>query len=172
MGKEKLEVRKGLTVERLREVLSYDPDTGVFLWKVQLGNKAPVGAQAGYIGHYGYRTIRIDQRDYRAARLAFFWMTGNWPEAIVDHIDGARANDRWINLRSANLSQNGANSKRRADQRTAKGISFHRQAKRWTAQIQVNGERRHLGMFATDEAASAAYATAARQAFGEFARTV
>jgi len=169
---QKFEVRKLLTMERLREVLEYDAATGLFTWKVSLGNKAPVGAVAGSIGHYGYRAIRIDQRDHRAARLAFFYMIGEWPAQVVDHIDGDRSNDRWANLRAATPSQNCANSKRRSDQMHAKGVSFNKNARRWSASIQANGEARHLGLFDTVEDASAAYATAARQAFGEFARTV
>ena len=151
---------------RLAQVLSYDPDCGEFRWRVTLGSKAPAGNIAGSIGHYGYRTIRIDRRDYRAARLAWLYVTGRWPTKLVDHIDGNRSNDRWANLREATDSENQANSKRRTDQPYHKGVSFHKAAGKWSAKIQG----KHIGLFETPEKAAAAYRQAAIVAYGHFAR--
>lgn len=170
MAAKKIEERV-LTQQRLRDVLAYSPETGLFTWVVSLGNKGLEGAVAGYICAQGYRMICVDQREYRAARLAFFWMTGRWPDQFVDHIDGDRANDRWANLRPASFSQNAANAKRRHDQQHAKGVSQIKKTGRWVASIHLNNRKIHLGCFATSEAAAAAYAAAAREAFGQFART-
>ena len=168
MATEKFEVRETLTIERLRAVLDYDPTSGRFTWKMKRGNKA-AGSSAGSSGH-GYRVFSIDGRNYRAARLAYLLMTGEWPPALVDHIDGDRANDRWANLRAATTAQNAANSKKRSDQPVLKGVSFHRKAKRWSASIHVGGAKRHLGLFDTAEKAASAYAVAAQEFFGSFAR--
>ena len=161
-----------LTCDRLREVLDYDAATGVFRWRVQLGNKGPVGCRAGSINVHGYRIIRIDQRDYRAARLAVLFMTGAWPDALVDHIDLCRSNDQWSNLRLATYSENFANRKaRRGSKAGVKGVSPSRTPGKWTAKIQVRGETMHLGTYSNIEEAADAYARAARKGFGAFART-
>ena len=89
-----------LTADRLREILSYAPNTGEFRWLLTRG-RARAGKIAGVVSVYGYRIIRVGGRDYRSARLAWLYMTGAWPLQLVDHIDLNRVNDRWSNLRAA-----------------------------------------------------------------------
>src|SRR5579863_2482235 len=91
-----------LTQERLKELLHYDPDTGLF---TRLVTVAAFGAQKGKIAgnvdkKFGYCLIRIDGRGYLAHRLAFLYMTDSIPEE-VDHRDLNRSNNKWINLRAA-----------------------------------------------------------------------
>lgn len=160
-----------ITLERLKEVLHYDPDTGVWTWRIWMGARAPKGARAGCVTSEGYRHIRVDRRLYLAHRLAVLYMTGEWPTETVDHKNVTPGDDRWENLRNATGSQNIANSHTRCDSSSGlKGVSWHRQAKRWKAQIQTSGKKRHLGLFATREAAHEAYCVAAAKHFGEFAR--
>jgi hypothetical protein len=91
-----------ITAERLREVLLYDPETGVFRWWVPTSRKSPfrVGKIAGSYHRDGYREIRIDKRLYRAHRLAWLYMTDKWPDLEIDHIDQDGTN----NLRRTLLS--------------------------------------------------------------------
>jgi HNH endonuclease len=98
-----------LTAERLRELLSYDPTTGQWTWLVTRGSTAPAGSIAGTIYSNGYRYITIDYRRYFSSRLAFLYMTGEWPQHEVDHIDRCSSNDKWDNLRPATRSENNAN---------------------------------------------------------------
>lgn len=86
-----------LTVERLRELLDYDPETGVFRWK-EPRRKCRVGEVAGSLRKDGYVKIQVDGRFYQAHRLAWLCVYGVWPSAI-DHIDGNRANNAIANLR-------------------------------------------------------------------------
>lgn len=160
-----------LTQARLHEVLDYDPKTGVFRWKVSLSNRAQAGSVAGGSMSHGYLRIAVDGVRYTAHRLAWFYVYGVWPSARLDHRDTNPAHN-WINnLREATMSQNLANQKqRRTNTSGHKGVTFWARDGNWKAQIGVRGKNINLGYFPTREAAAAAYAEAAREAFGEFAR--
>lgn len=169
--------------DRVRELLDYNPETGVLIWRVdRLCGKGKghiiraAGSEAGGVGATSetnsYRIIRIDGRQYLAHRLAWLIMTGNWPAKGIDHVDGDGLNNRWINLREANQSQNSGNQRlSRNNTSGAKGVRWSADRGKWRAQIKVNGKARYLGAFNTLEAASAAYEAAAIKYFGAFART-
>ena len=147
-------------VDDLWPRLTYCPDTGQF-------TSCFTGRALGSLRNDGYWRIRIKGREYQAAPLAFFWMTGRW--VLVDHRDSNPLNNRWSNLREATPRQNMANRRVRCDSRAGvKGVRFKRG--RWEARIRIGGERRHLGSFDSCEAAAAAYAYAAADAYGEFMR--
>ena len=158
-----------LTAERVRELLVYEPETGEFRNRIKRNGRAMPGQIAGSPGSCGRKKIKIDGTFYRTYRLAWLWMTGEWPEDEIDHIDGDPANDRWSNLRQATRSQNLQNA--RIGQRNTsgfKGVSPRKN--RWMAQITLHGTAHYLGCFAAPEEAYAAYVAAAERLFGEFAR--
>jgi HNH endonuclease/AP2 domain len=133
------------------------------------GGRAKAGSIAGSSGHHrGYRYIKIDGKLYASSRLAFLYMTGEWPQHFVDHIDRCRNNDKWDNLRPATRSQNTANRKG-INRSGFKGVSWNIKNREWVAQIQVNGIKRRLGGFDNPSDAHARYIEAAREAFGEYA---
>lgn len=159
-----------LTAAQLRELLHYDPSTGIFTWRVAPANNTPAGSVAG-ADCDGYRLIRVAGGRYRAHRLAWLYMTGEWPSCQVDHRDTDRSNNRWGNLRLATTSQNKANMGKRADNTSGfKGVRWYPPTKRWVAAIGFQGTRKTIGYFATPEAAHAAYCAEASRLFGEFAR--
>jgi hypothetical protein len=166
-----------LTAARLRELLHYDPETGVFTWRVRRrsgvkGRVAP-GDIAGSLQSKGRDRLRIgiDYKVYRAHRLAWLYMTGEWPSRLVDHKDLNGLNNRWDNLRLATHSQNTTNSRVRSDSISGlKGVSFHKIKNRYQARIKVDRKTIRLGYFNTAEEAHAAYCDAAEHHFGEFAR--
>lgn len=159
-----------IAAKRLREVLSYDPDTGEFRWLVDRGGGARTGDVAGNIDKsQGYRVITIDGSDYRASRLAFLWMIGAWPKEQIDHVNLDRADDSWKNLREATCAQNCANRRIRSDNTTGfKGVCFRRG--KYEARISVNGKRKQLGTTDDVVLASYLYKIAAAAYHGEFAR--
>ncbi|WP_431014550.1 HNH endonuclease signature motif containing protein [Bradyrhizobium pachyrhizi] len=159
-----------LSVELLKEILSYDPETGLFRWVKECRPNNPLlGKIAGGLQSDGYWCIEIDHKPYRAHHLAWLWMYGSWPNSQVDHIDGCRTNNAIANLRLATSSENIANSKLRSDNTSGfKGVC--RLGRKWRAKIAVRGRRISLGMFDTAEEAGAAYLAAAKTHFGEFAR--
>jgi HNH endonuclease len=169
-----------LTHKRLLELLHYDPATGVLSWKVERrtgkGSGRLLRAAGSRAGCWhspettnrklGWRSINIDRHLYREARIIWFWMTGKWPDRIIDHKDGNPANQQWSNLRLATDRQNKANSATRKDNVSGlKGVRLHSSG-RYTAFI----GHRYLGYFDTAEEAHAAYSAAAVETYGEFAR--
>jgi len=137
-----------LTQERLKEVLSYSPDSGVFVWiKNRFG--VIVGRVAGNVsGNRGYRRIKIDGRLYLAHRLAWLYMHGEWPKDEIDHINISRDDNRICNLREATRLQNSRNKKLRSDNSTGmKGVYWHGQSKKWQASAGLDGKLIYLGLF-------------------------
>jgi hypothetical protein len=159
-----------LNWDYLRSIYDYDPDTGHFTHKTgrPRGGWAKPGKIAGCRRSDGYILIRIKGFNYRAHRLAWFYTHGRWPTDLIDHANGDPSDNRIHNLREATRSSNAANSKRPSDNTSGyKGVTLAKRSQRW--QAQVNG--RYLGLFSTVEAAADAYARAAKELHGEFART-
>ena len=160
---------KPLTQERLKELLDYDPLTGVFRWRVYRARGARPGSIAGTPNDNGYILIGIDGVVRRAHRLAWLYINGKQPTGLIDHVNGDKTDNRIANLRLATKSTNGANSKTRCDSSIGlKGV--YRNRARYSARISCNGTRYRLGTYDTPELAHAAYCAAARRYFGEFAR--
>lgn len=160
-------------VELVRELLDYDQETGLLTWRSPTANQVKPGDIAGGLcSASGYIKTRVRGRRYLAHRIAWLHATGRDPlDRQIDHIDGNRANNRFANLREASVSQNHYNAKRRSDSRSGyKGVSLYKQKSKWQAIIGVEGKRFHLGYFDTPELAHMAYAKAAAELHGDFAR--
>ena len=155
-----------LTHARLLEAVRYDPETGHF-WRLGLRGSAPKDKPLGHVEKNGYRRITIDQETHQANRLAWFYMTGEWPKLTVDHIDLDRDNNAWANLRAATHSQQHANTPGRL---SIKGAHWNRFRGYWQSQIIVQGKCYWLGRYETPEEAHEAYVSAAKRFHGEFAR--
>lgn len=125
-----------VTQERLKELMSYDLDTGDFIRVKGLGARgASEGKIAGWHGSNGYRYISIDRKKYLAHRLAFLYVTGEVP-AGVDHIDGNPANNAWCNLRPASRTQNMRNLKVRKDASTGvHGVQWEKRRNSWRVRV-------------------------------------
>lgn len=160
-----------LTQERLKALLHYDPEAGLFTRLVsRSGPKSKAGDVAGCDNGQGYIRIYVDGKPYKAHRLAWFYMTGEWVDE-VDHRNTVRSDNRWANLREATRGQNRTNcAAYRNNTSGHKGVSLYRRTGKWTAQIQKRGQKHFLGYFDTPEAAHEAYAKAANDLFGQFAR--
>lgn len=147
-----------LTQERVKELLDYYPATGVFVWKVNK-NRAKAGSTAGSPYSTGYVYIQIDGKKYKAHRLAWLYVYGCWPDKEIDHINRNRSDNRLGNLRDTDKnSWNTGDYKNNTS--GYQGVSWHKHAKKWLAQIKVYGKQKHLGLFDTIEAANAAYIAA------------
>lgn len=131
----------------LKRLLHYDPESGIFTWKVSPSTMVDKGDIAGTTCTEGYINITIKRKKFKSHRLAFLYMTGALPE-YADHINGNRKDNRWINLRECNRAQNSQNSKLRKDNVSGvKGVYWHSRQNKWTAQGRVDGKRVSLGYF-------------------------
>lgn len=171
-GAEKEMTSQEVTQEFLKKVLDYDPQTGIFTWKITKrgrGGRVEAGTVAGHHSDRGYITLRLNKKLYLAHRLAWLFVYGNWPSKILDHINLDRANNSIANLREVTPTQNNMNMPVRCDSQTGvKGVQWDRG--RWKAQIQCDRKSKYLGRFTTFEAAVAARRAAEEQLFGEYAR--
>ena len=161
----------------VRELFDYDPNTGVLLWKVDISRwKAGqiAGRQKESTGRRRYIEVRYEGKWLTAHRIAVAWMTGEWPDEQVDHINGDGLDNRWSNLRQATSSENSQNRKMpNTNQVGMKGVIRVTRygTTKFEARIRVNGKQLHLGRFETAQEAHAAYCNAADKHFGAFARS-
>ena len=163
---------ESLPLERLREVLHYDPETGVFIWLIRSAQKIKIGDIAGSLHKAGgYIYIRIGNFRYRAHRLAWLYMTGEWPEGEIDHRDLNRSNNRFNNLREATRQQNSANGPMRSTNTSGvKGVCWNKKSEKWLAQIGAEGKHFYLGEFDTLQEATRVRQAAAERLHREFMR--
>jgi hypothetical protein len=158
-----------LTQERIKELLDYDPDTGIFKWKISKARSIKVNNIAGGAEQGKYHRIRIDGKNYVAHRLAWLYVYGKWPDEYIDHINCIKNDNRIKNLREATNSQNQTNVLLRSNNTSGyKGVIWNKQNKKWQAYISVNYSKTHLGYFDNIEDAASAYKKAANVLHGEF----
>src|ERR1700749_4202141 len=149
-----------ITQEYLKSRLHYDPNTGIFTWLLHEGSYSNVGVRnarfagraAGHVNKNGYVVIAIDRVGYKAHRLAWLYMTGEYPSRKLDtdHKDGNRANNAWNNLPLGTRAENQWNRSKQVNNKTGrKGVCWHEASQYWVAQIKVNKKAIHLGCFHT-----------------------
>lgn len=141
-------MKKEMTQAKLKDLLAYDPDTGIFTWLVSATNSVKVGSVAGTIGNHGYLHIMINGRRYLAHRLAWMYVHGRFPCGQTDHINHERLDNRINNLREVTADENSKNlSLRKSNKSGFTGVFFDKYAYKWRAQIKFNDKIISLGYF-------------------------
>ncbi|MEB2554088.1 HNH endonuclease [Burkholderia cenocepacia] len=164
-----------ITLDRLHEMLDYSIVSGRFYWKIDRTGGVKAGDMAGSIDPRGYQCITLNGRQYFAHRLAWLWLTGEWPKKFVDHANGMRAANGWHNLREATNAENQQNQKPRTSKTGIKGvcINIKRGVPHVLAYIDANG--RHIQKYfghdtPENRSAAASWVRAKRKEMhGEFA---
>jgi hypothetical protein len=167
-------VESPLTQEIVQELLDYDPLTGVLTWKerdchwfksdrdcrgwnIRFSGKPAFTA----VETSGYFRGRILGKCYKAARIIWLWMTGNFPVEEIGHKDHDRLNNKWENLQDASPQENRKNQIRYITNSSGRtGVLWHKRDRKWCAQIRVGGRNHHLGYYADYDEACAARAAA------------
>lgn len=150
----------GLSQERLRQILHYDPEAGIFLTKALIakGQPIPPGTEAGHTTKAGYRRIVIGGVAYLAHRLAWLYVYGEWPKTFLDHKNGIRSDNRICNLREATKMQNCQNRKHaNSNNRSGWMGATYRPRQGWVCQIGVGNQTYLLGYFEDPEPAHLLY---------------
>lgn len=147
-----------LTVDRLRVLFSYDPETGKFV----RNHKGKTGSPVSDLPNKGgYLRVRVDGPHYYAHRLAWLYVNGAWPKRHIDHINGDRSDNRIANLREATPAENHQNrALSRKNSSGFTGVFFDKRRKKWIASIGVNRRSKFLGSYSSPEEAAEAYAKA------------
>jgi len=161
-------LKLGLTQQRLRELLHYDPETGVFTSRV-FRSRCPVGKEVGSTRLDGYCELTIDRQRYLAHRLAWLYVYGYLP-GYIDHIDCNPSNNRISNLREVTRTQNQRNmSIGTSNTSGAKGVAWDKSRNKWIVNIRYDGRSKHIGRFDNFDDAVNAVRRARDELHGEFA---
>lgn len=169
-----------LPISYLHECFECDGASGILTWKIRplahfshlrqcnLFSTRYAGKIAGGRSPSGYLDVFVAGRKIRIHRVIWAMETGAWPVGDIDHRNRDKADNRFLNLREADHSQNGANKAVSPRNKVGlKGVCPH--GKRFRAQIKTRDRVVLLGIFDTAELAHQAYAKAAREHHGEFA---
>ena len=153
-----------VTVDRLRELLTYQPETGILVWRVKYGN-VDAGSVAGTLSSTGYLTVGIDGEKFRVHRVAWALWTGKWPVQTIDHIDGNRANNRAENLRCVSQSVNMQNIRKPTSRNTSGYLGVYWSERRggWMAALSVDKKKKRWGPYSTSDRAYEQYLRKKRQ---------
>lgn len=137
-----------LTQARLKELLHYDPETGVFTNRVTRNGRAKIGAASGYVNTLGYVVVQLLGCKYHAHRLAWLYTHGVWPSNQIDHINRNPTDNRLCNLRDVTASENVHNTSHSLRNTSGvRNVVWHKRDKKWQAQIMVNNKYKYLGQF-------------------------
>lgn len=162
-----------LTQQRLRELVDYNPETGDFRWRGNTSRYPAVsrkreGKIATVTNGHGHSYLYIDGEKFAAARLAWLYMTGQWPEHQIDHANQRRWDDRWENLRQATVAENCQNRTRQTSN-TSGCRGVWKQNGKWLVRVTVRGQTHYLGSYDTFEEAVIVRNDGALRLHGEFA---
>lgn len=152
-----------MTQDHLKKILDYNPETGLFHWKVKPSKRFPAGMQAGSLIH-GYIRIHTNGRQYGAHRLAWLYVYGVEPEYQIDHINGNPSDNRIVNLRQATQLENMQNIRKpqKNNSHGTLGVTYDPKKQLWRTRITVNGKRKYIGKYKSQEDAAEAYIQAKR----------
>lgn len=142
--------------KQLLEYLHYNPETGIFTWLKKKSYKTKIGSIAGNKSNTGYIQITFNYKNYRAHRLAWFYVYKQFPSKDLDHINRNKKDNRISNLRESSSFENSQN-------RNNKGYWLHKTPNIWRSKITVNNKVTYLGLFKTEEEAREAYIKAKRE---------
>jgi len=160
-----------MSPQDIQQVFNYDPDTGHLYWR-----ERKQGRKFGAVGSKdkdGYLVVWMNRRKnrYPVHRIIWAYIHGEWPKDQIDHVNGAKDDNRLINLREATTAQNMRNVGKQSHNTSGfKGVSWHKLRNKWRSDIKINGKQLSLGLFNTPEEAYLAYCDAAKKLHGDFAR--
>lgn len=152
-----------MSIEELKQVLSYDQDTGKFTWTDKAARVSMRNKKAGATDARGCVYIKINKKSFMAHRLAWLFVYGEFPNGIIDHINGNPSDNRICNLRDVSHAVNLQNQTKPMSNNKNGYLGVSPTGNKWQSQITVNKKKLHLGTFEKPELAHAAYLIAKRK---------
>lgn len=135
-----------LTQQRVRDLLSYNPDTGTFVWIKPTARRVRVGDLAGYNDGGGYLRVSIDGKKIKNHRLVWLYVYGYLPDGDIDHINGIKDDNRISNLRFVSHKDNSRNRAMNVNNRSGvTGVRLDKKINKWVAYIRIDGIQNYLG---------------------------
>lgn len=158
--------------DQLKSILYYHQDSGVFYWRISSNMRIKPWDTAGKFDSDGYLQIRFAGKDYKAHRLAWLYVNGEFPNCQIDHINGIRKDNRICNLRTATIKQN-AENRRISKKNTSgfRGVTLQKRTGKWQAQMTHNGKMLYLGLHSTPEEASAVVSAKRAELYTHYVET-
>lgn len=153
------------SIERLREIFHYEPETGKLFWKLSPNRRIKAGSEAGATTPKGYRVVGVDGVQFYVHQVAWAISTGEWPGDEIDHISRKGHDNTFNNLRRPGRSGNVRNTVR-TNKTGFRGVYKHKTQERFAARIIVDGKAKHLGWFVSAKQAGRAYDRALISHFG------
>lgn len=150
-----------LTHEELTALLKYDPLTGKWLRLYKTRGTSKKEWFSGSPDDRGYLRLELKGKTYKAHRLAWLYMTGEWPTKCIDHINQNKSDNVFSNLRDVSLSINQLNKKKFFTDKTSiyKGVHLKKSINKWQAVLRYEHVVYYLGYFETEKEAHLAYET-------------
>lgn len=137
-----------ITQSELKNILIYNPKNGEFRRKISTNRNNKPNQLVGSLRKNGYISIFIKNKSYLAHRLAWLYMTGEWPTDQIDHVNHIRKDNKWLNLRAATSNQNQRNKSLSKNNKSGfSGIYWCNKRSKWCAEIKLNNKKKHLGRF-------------------------
>lgn len=152
-----------ITQTRLKELLHYNEETGVFTWKIRCGARALAGNAAGSKTSEGYFGLHVKGVSYLSHRLAWLYVNGEFPKDEIDHINGDKSDNRIENLRESTRQGNNQNLRKCQKNSSSGFLGAYPEGNKFKSVIGYNRKLIYLGLFDTPEEAHAAYLTAKRE---------
>ena len=152
-------MKREITQKELLTLFNYDKETGELFWKISPNRRIKIGAQAGSNHNAGYRSVKIDKKNYLVHRIVYTLYHGSCPP-FIDHINRDRSDNRIKNLRASTPMENQWNRTPNMSNKTSSkyvGVSYHKKSGKWRARIRAKNREISLGYFETEQAASEAY---------------
>ena len=143
-----------ITAEEIRELMDYDPETGICRWKVRRGS-SNIGGEVGHITSEGYRATKINRKFYKVHNLIWLYVYGKFPDGVIDHKNRIRDDNTLENLRDVTRAANNQNAKPKKNKTGFFGVAL--KGEKFTAAIRILKKTIYLGIFNTPEEAHAAY---------------
>lgn len=137
-----------ITQKQLKDLLHYNPDTGIFIWMKRPSKKIMVGEIAGAKSDRGRMNLSIAKTKYKLHRLAWLYMTGSYPDGEIDHIDQDASNNRFSNLRDVSHQENSRNMRLHRDNTSGvSGACWNKEKRGWDVEIGAKENRTRGGRF-------------------------